>query len=69
MKIQFTKPYEITKEIVDGIWEVELIKETLNQKQYALLRCSSTSHTKFKFTMGPEYLRKWLREGIVTIIP
>ncbi|HNW32669.1 MAG TPA: hypothetical protein PKL44_00255 [Candidatus Dojkabacteria bacterium] len=70
MKIQFNKPYRIEAEVVCGVWKVSATTQTVNDKEWFLLRFTPEDiRITFAFTAGPEYLRKWLREGIITIIP
>lgn len=70
MKIQFNRPYHIEVEVVCGIWVVDITKKIVNDKEHTLLRFTpENTSIPFTFTAGPEYLRQWFREGIITIIP
>lgn len=66
MKIKFTKPFFIENECVTGEWKVGLFVKTTTMKDTILI-CKNTT-ADFQITFGSEYLRQWLKEGIVSII-
>lgn len=68
MKIQFNMSYHIDNEVLTGIQEVHVIQKTFEDREHTLLEFSS-KEIEYTFTAGPEYLKRWIREGIITIIP